>query len=346
MNKYNTFASDDRRGFINQKKILEYVSQEEIFELVFGYKPIPYVYVTSPFRIDRNPGCWFEATSSHIGKLRFIDFASNFGKPMDCFDAVQQFYEFSNFYLTLVFIYDKLISGRNKSSRTLIVIEATTMNDVVKPIINFDARRFYMKDGLYWEKKYGILKQNLIDDMVFPVKKFHIENGKYGDYNNNVYDLGYVYTNYESGNKKLYFPNRKGSKRFISTCTKNDIGGLKVLPLFGKELIITKSYKDWRVLKNNGKYAIYLQNEGSVPDMELLMSIVKSWSKVYVWFDNDRQGMKSSEHIANLINSVYRNKASTLHLPEVLNSEGISDPSDLYYHKGKQSLHEFFKTIK
>lgn len=40
MNK-NVFTLDnaDRRGFINQNVILEYVTEEEIFELVFGFQP-------------------------------------------------------------------------------------------------------------------------------------------------------------------------------------------------------------------------------------------------------------------------------------------------------------------
>ena len=63
------------RGFINKKKILEYVSEEQIFELVFGFEPVECEYVESPFRDDRNPGCWFQYCPS--GKLRFVDFANS-----------------------------------------------------------------------------------------------------------------------------------------------------------------------------------------------------------------------------------------------------------------------------
>ena len=49
-----------KRGFIDKKIILEFVSQEEIFSLVFGFLPEDFQYVTSPFRpSDRSPGCWF-----------------------------------------------------------------------------------------------------------------------------------------------------------------------------------------------------------------------------------------------------------------------------------------------
>lgn len=339
--KYNVYTSEDRRGYINQNTILEYVSQEEVFELVFGYQPKEYVYVTSPFRIDRNPGCWFERTTSFTGKLRFIDYANQFGKPIDCFDAVQLYYKLPNFYLTLEFVYDKLIAGKDKAKG---VFNIPKIEDRKTASILFDSRPFSQKDATFW-KRYDISRQNLIDDKVFPIKKYYILNGKLGDYSSACYDIAYAYTNFEDQRKKLYFPYRQGKKRFISTCIKNDIGGLEHLPPFGKEVIITKSYKDWRVLYNNGKNVIYLQNEGMIPEETLLLSKIKGFNKVVVWFDNDEQGIKSSQKITDLINSTFPSKAIPLWLPEHLNERGISDPSDLYYHKGKQQLHQFFKTF-
>ena len=82
-----------------------------------------------------------------------------------------------------------------------------------------------------------------------------------------------------------------------------------------------------------------------IPNIEVLLSIVKGWKKVIIWFDNDAQGIKSSQVIADLINSYYPNKATALWLPEHLNPIGISDPSDLYYRKGQQELQSFLKRI-
>ena len=64
-------------GFINKNKILEYVTQHDIFELVFGFKPIEFEYITSPFREDSSPGAWFEV-DLNTNKLRFTDFADTF----------------------------------------------------------------------------------------------------------------------------------------------------------------------------------------------------------------------------------------------------------------------------
>jgi len=339
MNK-NVFTVDDidRGGFINQNIILEYITEEEIFELVFGFQPEEYVYVTSPFRNDRNPGCWFERASSYTGKLRFIDYAnSKINKPMDCFDAIQQYFKISNFYLTLEYVYNRLIKNKN------VVAEKRIQHVIQKKevILNFDSRPFSKKDGLFWENRYEITKENLIEDKVFAINKYHLSNSKNGDFSSRCYDICYGYTDFNNNRKKLYFPYRENKKRFISTCTKNDIGGLNKLPPFGNQLIITKSYKDWRVLINNGKYAIWFQNEGMIPDSTILIPIIKRFNKVIVWFDNDAQGIGSSQKISNLINSYFPNKCNSLWLPEKLNVIGISDPSDLLHKKGKKALEDF-----
>ena len=79
MAKFNRTTDDIvESGFISKDKILEYVSQEDIFQLVFGYKPIEFEYVTSPFREDTNPGCWFEI-DLNTNKLRFTDYYSKQG---------------------------------------------------------------------------------------------------------------------------------------------------------------------------------------------------------------------------------------------------------------------------
>ena len=46
------YSEDEKRGFIDKDDILKYVSEEDIFELVFGFKPKEFDYVTSPFRND------------------------------------------------------------------------------------------------------------------------------------------------------------------------------------------------------------------------------------------------------------------------------------------------------
>ncbi len=343
MNNYKSYgySSDnlDRRGFIDKKIILDLVTQEQIFSLVFGFLPEDFQYTTSPFRNDRTPKCWFQY---HInGVLYFIDFAStSHRRHSDCFNVVQDFFQLNNFYETLEFIHMKLINGKNIRLRTEMKkvvhkIEKQSVKLLIEP------REFNNKDVHYWNS-YGITIPQLIEDKVFAISSYHALNTKKGNISSKCYDLAYTDTNFSEGRKKIYFPHRISSKRFITTCKREDIGGIKSLAPFGRQLIITKSYKDYRVLKNQGKNVIYLQNEGMFP-LKKLLNIVMNWREVIIFFDNDSQGIYSAEKLSGLINEEYLGKAKPLWLPETLYHEKITDPSDLHAKRGRNELLNFLK---
>lgn len=339
---YNyTSDKQERLGFLDKNEILQYVSEEEIFELVFGFIPKEFQYITSPLRKDKKPGCWFEKGLD--GRLVFRDF--NYGsKPIDCFQAVMDYYKIPNFYQTLKFIKRKLIDDKGKK----IVREIPKQEPIVKkPVEIFvETRDFLRKDGIYWSK-YGITKENLIKDKVFPVRKFSLKNSRNGDVTNRVYESCYAFTEFKEGRKKLYFPFRKGSHRFITNCKKNDIGNIDNVYHIGRTIIISKSYKDCRVLTNNGNHCIWIQNEGMLPDYDYIIPTIKGYENIIVWFDNDQAGIKASIKMKEYLSKEIGNKVSSLWLPEHLNEKGISDPSDLYKKDSKQSLISFiYEKIK
>lgn len=334
--------SDLERGFISKAKILKYVSEEEIFSLVFGYKPLEYRYVTSPFREDDKPGAWFQRDITK-GRLRFSDFANTDvinGIKMnniDCFDAVQVYFKLSNFYKTLEFIKKQLIDGKDLSNN----IKVFKPQIRERVIINTDIRAFEYRDQLFWQS-YGITKQNLIDDQVFAIKKFEMLNTRSGDITKRVNDLCYCFSDFDEERKKLYRPQKKGSSRFLTNCIADDIGGINSLPRYGQLLVIKKSYKDYRVIKNHDYSTIWFQNEGMIPSMNILIPVLKRFTKVVVFFDNDNAGILAGKKVRDVINSYVPGKASSLFLPPSLNeSYSITDPSDLYKIKGSNHLQEF-----
>jgi len=111
---------------------------------------------------------------------------------------------------------------------------------------------------------------------------------------------------------------------------------------YGKELIITKGYKDYRVLKNNGKNVVWFQNEGMMPNDLILNHLVNHFVNVIVWFDNDQPGITASEKVKNHINTLVPGKAKNLWLPERGLAVGIKDPSDCIA-IDKQYFHQFLK---
>lgn len=338
--------SDDniqRNGFIDKNEILKYVTEEQIFELVFKFKPEEYDYVASPFRKDNNAGCWFQYYPS--GKLKFTDFGSQTyinGKKMiniDCFDAVQLFFNLTNLYSTLRFIKKHLIDGKELPER----YEPNFIERKKRETkILFDVRQFDNRDAQYY-KRYEISSQNLIEDKVFGVKRFKLINSKNGDFSSRVYDLCYAHTDFEDGRIKLHRPQQQGKNRFLTTCNQNDIYGSKSLPFYGDLLVIKKSYKDYRVIKNQGLNTIAFQNEGMIPTNDVLLPICKRFRNIVVFFDNDVTGIEAANKVANHINSYYPGKARPLHLDTSLLQYSISDPSDLIYKKGRPILTEFLK---
>jgi hypothetical protein len=334
----------ERRGFISKESILLTVSQEQIFQLVFGFLPQDSQYTTSPLRgeVDKTPNCWF---SYHInGVLYFVDFAATAIRVhSDCFNVVQDFFKLPSFYSTLDFIYNTLIKGKKSLVDTVVQKQETKIIEQEKVKIIIEARPFNLYDKAYWSQ-YEITKEQLIEDKVFSVNKFYALNTKKGHIISSCQDLAYSYNDFPDGKKKLYFPNRVGKGRFLTNCSKDDVGGINSLPPYGKQLIVTKSLKDYRVLKNNGKNVVWFQNEGMMPTDKIMNRLVKDFVNIIVWFDNDQAGLTASEKVKQHINSLVPNKAKNLWLPEMALTSGIKDPSDCLA-KDKQYFQKFIKTF-
>lgn len=334
------------RGYINKEKILECVTEEEIFKLVFRYEPMEHVYVTSPFRLDESPGCWF-STDPATGKLRFVDFGNSdvidgiHMSNIDCFDAVQIYFGLRNFYQTMEFIKEKLIDGRD-IEHSIRVIQSKKEKAKKDVEINIDVKAFDNRDVRYWGK-YGITMDQLIQDKVFSISRFSVRNSKYGDIIKRVHDPSYAYTGFDGKRKKIYRPLQdKGSKKFLSNCKSDDIGELWQLPVHGEHLVISKSYKDCRVLRNHGQTCIWFQNEGAVPYETKLVNICRRFKKVTVFFDNDETGIEASQKVSDIVNKHLPDKSRYLYLPEKLLIErNVSDPADMFKNMGQRHLQEF-----
>lgn len=328
----------ERRGFIDKDDILSYVTEEQIFEMVFGFQPEEYDYVTSPFREDNSPGCWFSYSTS--GSLRFTDFGNHATingikmNNIDCFNAVQVHFKLKNLYLVLEFIQKHLIMGKQ-----LLKKEGVKHTKKVKKraTIHFKARPFEGRDKRYWQK-YNITSQQLIEDKVFPISAYSAIDGNHVDFATKVFDLGYAYTKFKSGNRKIYRPQQKSKQKFFTNCTADDIGGLDVLAESGELLLITKSYKDWRVLKNQECDTVWFQNEGMIPSLEILDDLCRRFTTILIFFDNDRAGIEAAIKLTKHINYYYPKKSFYIHLEVEIN---VTDPSDLVAKHGEVQLTQF-----
>lgn len=341
-----TSDNSSNRGFIDLREVLSKYRQEQIFALVFGFEPEEDKKFTSPFRKDEIANCWFEWFE---GKLRFIDFANSEIRQgvkmnnIDCFNAVMIYFGLPDLYQTIQFIESRL-KGLESSKITPVIFSGTPDKEKKITKLHVGVREDFTKKDLEFWLPYGIVKKQLIEDKVVSVKEFHLLNTKKDtSFSSVCTDLAFAYTDFPEGRKKIYFPERLNSNRFLSTCNKNDVGGINSFLYSGDKAVITKSYKDYRVLKNFGLNVVWLQNEGMVPDIDILKNLVNNHKKIFVWFDNDRAGIEAANKITGIINMLYLGKASTLWIPESLLKQGIKDPSDWIKAEGFNPLNEFIK---
>ncbi len=322
------------KGFLDKNELLEYVTEEEIFSLVLGFTPQEFQYIKNPIRVDLTPGAYFEV-NPYSNRLELIDWGHS-PSHIDSFMLVQEYYKLPNFYQTLVFIQDNLIFNK-KEIKKIDKKEAERVKLIKKEKFQvfFKPRQFIRRiDGPIWDK-YGISPLHLTEDSVFAASDYAFLNSK----NNGPFEARtptYVFSEFSSGNKKLYFP-LKPSGKFITDCTNNDLGGLHYFNKDRKKCVITKGYKDYRVLRNCNINNFWTVSESIFPDDILLASLLENMEEVVIWFDNDETGIRNSKKLADHINQLFGKEiARPFYIDVQLKvKNNVTDPSDLRSHLGQ-----------
>jgi hypothetical protein len=302
------------------------INQEEVFKHLFGDFEIG-TYITSPFRDDGSPGCWIQWSGK---KLYFTDFASNCGRVnLDALGIIQKKYNLSvrkamDFILSFDFTKEPEYP---KFSPTSIVSSSNNS------ILEFCPKPFDEYHKLYWSQ-YEITSTQLILDNIFATKWYKVNNHTF-----NPYPVETTYTISYSTSIKICRP-KATSHKWTTNATKDVIGGTRSLPFLGKNLIITKSYKDWRVLTNLGFHTMYFQNEGMFPTMENLYIYLEAFDNVYILFDNDAAGVNASSKLKTYINDSFTGKVESLLLPTK-----SKDPADAIKAGEKQKLISFLNPL-
>lgn len=309
--------------------LLDY-NQEDIFSIVFGYNPIVSTYVLSPFRKDNNPGCWFEWYDE---RLMFKDFAEIPEKrSRDCFQAVKDYFNLPNLDKTAEFIVD-YFQSHEINLQTPVYQEKPKTQKKVKEL-SFKAKVYTDRDRLFWQP-FGIKKSELIADQVFSVSLYRLMSKKGVLLTYRPIDQCYAISGFE-GRVKIYRPYQKGHLKWATNCSQNDVGGYRELIITDKILIITKSYKDYRVIKNQGYNVIWLQNEGAFPNDEILYDLSIRFEKIFILFDNDQTGIKTSQNLVEKF-QIFDKKVTSFHSPFYY----LKDPAEIISVKGKEELNKF-----
>jgi len=324
----------DYYSIVTEKQVLEKFTQEEIFGYILKDEISLDRKYCSPLRTDRKPGCYFSWWND---MLFFVDFAS-YPSHYTCFQLYERVYAIPH-KMVYDHIYNNVEKGYSCCSNVISCKGSNSKKRLKNTKISILPKDWSRDEELYW-LQYGITLKQLKSDGVIPLKAVMIDNGK-KNYSFQIEKIGFAYTEFESGHKKIYQPYNKQDKWFTN-CNANDIGNIGNIPETGYFLIVTKSYKDCRVIRNLGYNCVWFQNEGMCPSNDVLESLVTRFEKIKVLFDNDATGIRAGEDIAKRI-SKFNGNTKAIHLPEVLFEKGIKDSSDLVKTTNYDLLNKFLK---
>jgi len=324
--------ADDVSRILDIDEVVSSIGEGAIFHHVLGYTPQEYDVVVNPFRVDTRPGATFER--SHVsGRLLLIDYGTTekrYGVRVgmfDCVGAVQLKYQME-LQSALNYIVDTVPPDPDYT--------AIPQHDKVPTIIQYRTRQFTLKDKRFWYDRYGITRNDLMADNCNPISSFAVLSRKTFGKPRIIRPDTSSYAIAVNDHVKIYSPHSK-NLRFVSNCNANDVGGVG---LGHGTVVITKAYKDHRVLRNAGVPSVYwFQNEGCVPDY--MVTKLQPYSRVVFLYDNDRQGMFASHNLRDI--SLHPN-AEALWVPE--GNSSIKDPADLRWLRGERDLREFLTQNK
>jgi hypothetical protein len=334
------FGGLDGLVSLTKDEILKRVSQEDIFLIVFKTVEIG-KYYTNPLREDSVPGCYF---NWYNNILWFCDFADS-KISRDCFEMLKDYYNL-NFYQVLEHINDYFKLGLSEGEVavpvSISIMESPIKQEKPKNHITYKAKKFDRHHRNYWTK-YQITKNQLLSDNIYPTIWYRFWSSKKQNWviiRPQASDVTYSISQWDDA-IKICRAKCTGKGKWITNCTKNHVGGMDKLPFSGDSLIITKSYKDWRVLTNQGLSCIWFQNEGMFPDKSLLESICMTFEKVIIWFDNDATGIKASDKLCQMM--TFHNDVRRTHLPVSCLKYKIKDPADCIS-RDRTFFNNFLKT--
>lgn len=314
--------------------VLDRFSQEDIFAWCLKDAVTTGRKYCNPLRDDRHPACYFKY--DYNGILWFWDWGS-INNHYNCF----QFYE-AYMGVPHDVVYEHI--WNNVDDCAMFAGISIPKSGKRKPVDSKTEIKTLEKD---WEEneirfwnQYGITVEQLESDKVKPLKAVMIKNGE-DSFAFMISKIGFSYNEFPDDRKKIYQPYEKKGK-WYTNCNANDIGNINGIPEKGYNLIITKSYKDCRVIRNLGYNSVWFQNEGMCPSADKLVPLFERFEMVHILYDNDKAGISAAGKICEILKK-YKKNVREFHLPEKLFDKGIKDSSDFVKKYSYSKLNEFIK---
>ena len=265
------------------------VSDEQILTFYFGEFDLNVPYL-SPFRKEDNPSF---IISYYNNRLVYRDFGIS-NKPEYIIDFVirlkaSQGIHYS-FYDALNAIYEEIVINKKipilkkQYDRTRGAI--TTKIKYKKDWEDYQLE--YWKKGNISVKTLDFFNVHWCCEVWFGDKMW-----AKGSHYNLMYFYNHSITPFDES-WTVYRPNADPKKKFRKHNIDGRIMGIDLIPDTGELLVITKSYKDIMILYEIGVPAIAPHNENIEIPKETIDNLKSRFNLIYVNYDNDNTGVKSS----------------------------------------------------
>ena len=312
----------DTKEFIYKEWIINRYDQLEIWRKIFtvcGAVNLSQINLkqkfSNPFRKDPKPGCWLYEWNE---MTLLADFGDNYFQAFTIFKAVQHLYN-CDFQKSCKIIYYDFIDHKDFNFIKLNTKPIYEKRNWFK--IYPKKREWTKQDEKYWNN-YGISIKENEQENVFPIKGYYSnekkDTEKYSFYNTN--GVGH---SINIGNRhKVVLPKKNSPTIFICDFKGNEVGGHSILN--SNFIIITKAYKDYRVVSNLKYDSRYLHSESvSLPE-NFLEFLSKTYDFVYFLMDNDVSGKKAAVRLETQYNKFCREEKSK----GIWLTTNSKDPSD------------------
>lgn len=313
--------------------VLRRISQYDVFRYYMPNREWKLNKVTySPFRNESHPSFLI---GNRGGNVTFIDFAD--GKKGDCFTFVKELFNISSMNDVLRKIdrdFGLGISEAPTKDYKRITSEYQQPTEVKRySLIQVVTRKFTNRELSYWNDYHQSL-EDLKNNNIYAVKKVYLNRQLFSIPEEEMV-FGYFYDGYW----KIYRPLSDRKNKWVPNNVpittmdgKDDITNCKTA-------IITKSKKDYMVLKKVFPCVCAVQNESISCFSEENVLYLKNNSKRQILsFDSDVAGVTSSQQITKLFDFEY------LNVPKEYLGEGIKDWADLANKYGLLAIEDYFKT--
>lgn len=319
------------RKIITIEAVLDKITEYDIFRM---YMPGDWKVnkaALSPFRHERTPSF---VISSKKGYLSFIDFGDTSFRG-DCFEFVKKMFNLPYLEDVLRKIDNDFGLGFNSERKDYeSMVRQYKQPEVSKRsvLIQVVTRKFTKQELVYWAGYHQSI-DDLRANNVYSIRTLYMNRQRFTATDNEL-RFGYLY----DGHWKIYSPfadrRLKWMPNNVPITAMDGMDDVKHCSI----ALITKSKKDYMVMKKVFPHCCAVQNEGIGCFSEENVQFLKDNSDVqFLSFDNDITGVTNSQKITKLFDFQYIN------VPRRYIEEGIKDWADLAKHHGLKTIEAILK---